>query len=56
MVGRRSPAAIERAGRLGVGLTLVIFDWDTIRETIKAFRAAAAPPGTTPTRCRSCSR
>ena len=46
----------ERAGRLGVGLTLVIFDWDTVRESIATFRAAAVPPVTTRTRCRSCSR
>ena len=50
------PSALERAGRLGVGLTLVIFDWDTIRESIETFRAAAGAAGTTPTRCRSCSR
>ena len=34
MAGASSTAAAERAGRLGVGLTLVIFDWETIRETI----------------------
>ena len=37
MAGAASPAAIERAGRLGVGLTLVIFDWDTIREASQDF-------------------
>ena len=56
LVGRRRPPALERAGRLGVGLTMVIFDWDTIRETVETFRAAAVLPGTTPRRCRSCSR
>ena len=48
MLGAGSPAAIERAGRLGLGLTLVIFDWDTIRETVKAFRAAASAAGHDP--------
>ena len=48
MAGAASPAAIERAGRLGVGLTLVIFDWDTIRETIKAFRTAGSAAGHDP--------
>ena len=43
-----SPAAVERAGRLGTGLTLVIFDWETVREAIATFRAAAGAPGTTP--------
>jgi probable F420-dependent oxidoreductase len=45
MLGAGSPAAAERAGRLGVGLTLVIFDWDTIRETIVTFRTAADAAG-----------
>jgi probable F420-dependent oxidoreductase len=42
MAGAASPSAIERAGRLGVGLTMVIFDWETIRENIERFRVAAA--------------
>ena len=45
MAGAGSTAAAERAGRLGVGLTLVIFDWDTIRETIETFRQAAGAAG-----------
>jgi len=48
MAGAASPAAIERAGRLGIGLTLVIFDWDTIREASKAFRAAGSAAGHDP--------
>ena len=48
MAGAGSPAAAERAGRLGVGLTLVIFDWDTIRETIETFRTAAGAAGHDP--------
>jgi len=48
MSGAGSTAAAERAGRLGVGLTLVIFDWDTIRETIETFRTAAGAAGHDP--------
>ncbi|MBO2453974.1 TIGR03619 family F420-dependent LLM class oxidoreductase [Actinomadura barringtoniae] len=48
IAGAGSPAGIERAARLGAGLTLVIFDWDTIRATIEAFRTAAAAEGHAP--------
>ena len=48
MSGAGSTAAAERAGRLGVGLTLVIFDWDKIRETIETFRTAAGAAGHDP--------
>jgi alkanesulfonate monooxygenase SsuD/methylene tetrahydromethanopterin reductase-like flavin-dependent oxidoreductase (luciferase family) len=48
MAGAGSAAAAERAGRLGVGLTLVIFEWDTIRETIETFRTAASAAGHNP--------
>jgi probable F420-dependent oxidoreductase len=48
IVGAASPAAVERAGRLGLGLTLVIFDWDTVRAGISTFRAAAAAAGHDP--------
>src|SRR4029453_13022493 len=48
MAAAGSLAAAERAGRLGVGLTLVIFEWDTIRETIETFRAAAGAAGHDP--------
>jgi probable F420-dependent oxidoreductase len=48
VAGAGSPAAVERAGRLGVGLTLVIFDWETIRVSIEAFRAAASAAGHDP--------
>ena len=50
--GRRVAAAVERAGRLGVGLTLVIFDWDTVRESGQDLpggrRAAGHDPDTLP--------
>ncbi len=48
MVGAASPAAVERAGRLGVGLALVIFDWPTVREAVATFRAAAGAAGVDP--------
>ena len=48
MAGAASPAAIERAGRLGLGLTLVIFNWDTIREAVETFRTAANAAGHDP--------
>jgi probable F420-dependent oxidoreductase len=41
LAGAAAPAAVERAGRLGLGLTLVIFDWATVRDSIESFRAAA---------------
>jgi probable F420-dependent oxidoreductase len=48
VVGAASPSALDRAGRLGVGLTMVIFDWDTIRRSIDTFRAAAGTAGIDP--------
>jgi probable F420-dependent oxidoreductase len=48
VVGAASPQALQRAARLGVGLTLVIFDWDTVRQSIASFRAAAAAAGHEP--------
>src|ERR671933_1349827 len=48
LVGAVAPTAVERAARLGAGLTLVIFDWDMVGETIKTFRAAATAAGRDP--------
>jgi len=45
LLGAGAPAALERAGRLGFGLTLVIFDWDTVRQSIAVFRDAAQAAG-----------
>lgn len=45
LIGAATPTAVQRAGRLGAGLTLVIFDWDTVRGHIAAFRAAATEAG-----------
>ena len=48
LVGAGSSVAVERAGRLGVGLTLVIFDWDAVRASIQTFRTAAGEAGNDP--------
>jgi alkanesulfonate monooxygenase SsuD/methylene tetrahydromethanopterin reductase-like flavin-dependent oxidoreductase (luciferase family) len=48
VVGAASPQALERAGRLGAGLSMVIFDWPTIRASIEQFRSAAAAAGHDP--------
>ena len=48
VVGAASPQALGRAGRLGLGVTLVIFDWDAVRQSIATFRAAAAAAGHEP--------
>src|SRR6188472_3398228 len=48
LAGAGSLVGAERAGRLGVGLTLVIFDWDTIRQAVETFCAAAAAAGHDP--------
>src|SRR4030095_2292841 len=48
VLGAAAPVAMERAGRLGLGLTLVIFDWDTVRASVETFRAAAAGAGHDP--------
>ena len=46
--GRRLIGGVQRAGRLGVGLTLVIFDWDTVRASVETLRAAAYGAGHDP--------
>lgn len=48
MVGTASPAAVERAARLGTGLSLVVFEWGMLRETIALFRRAAEAAGHDP--------
>jgi probable F420-dependent oxidoreductase len=45
VVGAGAPQSLQRAGRLGVGLTLVIFDWETVRESIGIFKEAAHAAG-----------
>lgn len=41
LAGAWAPAAIERAARMGLGLTTVFSDWDTLRTTVATFRNAA---------------
>jgi hypothetical protein len=48
VIGGVAPAAVQRAARLGAGLTLVIFDWETISATLAMFRDAAAAAGRDP--------
>jgi probable F420-dependent oxidoreductase len=48
VLGAASPQALQRAGRFGAGLTLVIFDWNTVRQSIATFRAAARAAGHDP--------
>lgn len=48
VLGAAATPAFQRAGRLGTGLTLVIFDWDTVRDAIGKFRAAAGEAGIDP--------
>jgi probable F420-dependent oxidoreductase len=45
LVGGFAPVAIERAARLGAGVSLVIFDWDALSGTIEAYRRAAHAAG-----------
>ena len=48
IVGAVHPAALDRAARLGAGLTLVIFDWESTAATIDTFRQAATATGRDP--------
>lgn len=45
LVGAATPPAIERAARLGLGLSLVVFAWDALGATIADFRRTAAAAG-----------
>ena len=48
LAGAGATPAVQRAGRLGLGLTLVIFDWATVRDSVETFRAAAGGAGIDP--------
>ncbi|MEV6849296.1 TIGR03619 family F420-dependent LLM class oxidoreductase [Actinoplanes sp. NPDC051411] len=48
VIGAVSPSSLQRAGRLGLGLALVIFDWGTVEQSIATFRAAADAAGHDP--------
>ncbi|NUR93413.1 MAG: TIGR03619 family F420-dependent LLM class oxidoreductase [Nonomuraea sp.] len=43
LAGAGAPAAVERAARLGLGLTIVGFAWDQIRQTISTYGEAGGP-------------
>jgi probable F420-dependent oxidoreductase len=45
LVGAATPPSVERAARLGLGLSLVVFSWDALRDTVTTFRRAAAAAG-----------
>jgi probable F420-dependent oxidoreductase len=48
LIGSAASPAVERAARLGAGLTLVIFDWESVGGTIATFREAEAAAGHEP--------
>lgn len=50
LIGAAAPAALERAARLGTGLSLVVFEWGMLRATIEEFRRAAEAAGHDPSR------
>lgn len=45
VVGAAAPEAVKRAARLGLGLTLVIFDWAATEATIRTYREAGREAG-----------
>jgi probable F420-dependent oxidoreductase len=48
LAGAAAPATVERAARLGLGLTWVMFSWDMLRSTVETFRRAAEAAGRDP--------
>ena len=48
LAGAASPPAVERAARLGMGLSLVMFSWDMLRSTVDLFRQTAQAAGHDP--------
>jgi probable F420-dependent oxidoreductase len=48
LAGAATPAGVERAGRLGVGINPVFFNWDALTGQVTTFRAAAAAAGHDP--------
>ncbi|MFF4506447.1 LLM class flavin-dependent oxidoreductase [Streptomyces sp. NPDC001401] len=45
LVGAATPPAVDRAARLGLGLSLVVFDWDALRNTVATYRRTAEAAG-----------
>ncbi|WP_188190840.1 TIGR03619 family F420-dependent LLM class oxidoreductase [Nonomuraea sp. SYSU D8015] len=43
LAGAGAPAAIERAARLGLGLTVVVFAWDGLRQAAEAYGKGQGP-------------
>ncbi|TMR92009.1 TIGR03619 family F420-dependent LLM class oxidoreductase [Nonomuraea basaltis] len=43
LAGAGAPAAIERAARLGLGLTVVVFAWDQLREAVQTYGKGQGP-------------
>ncbi|NUO97980.1 MAG: TIGR03619 family F420-dependent LLM class oxidoreductase [Nonomuraea sp.] len=37
LAGAQAPAAMARAARMGLGLTVVVFDWDQLTQSIQAY-------------------
>jgi probable F420-dependent oxidoreductase len=48
LVGAAAPVAVERAARMGLGLTTVMFGWEPLRDAVGAFRRAAEAAGHDP--------
>lgn len=45
LLGGASPASVERAGALGLGLLPIMFGWDVLRGQLESHRAAAGAAG-----------
>ena len=50
VIGGMSPVAIQRAGRLGLGLNPILFSFEALDGTLQAYRAAARDAGHAPER------
>ncbi|HEX4812376.1 MAG TPA: TIGR03619 family F420-dependent LLM class oxidoreductase [Nonomuraea sp.] len=43
LAGAGSPAAVERAARLGLGLNAIMMSWEAFHDSVRSFRNAAGP-------------
>jgi probable F420-dependent oxidoreductase len=48
LAGAAAPHTVERAARMGLGLTHVMFSWDMLRDSVETFRRAAEAAGHDP--------
>jgi probable F420-dependent oxidoreductase len=48
IAGAAAPNAIQRAGRMGLGLTQVMFSWEQLQDAVGLFRGAAEAAGHDP--------